>query len=70
MHCMLPVVFGPWFGSNDILVYGNSNCNKNSYRTFGDAYQLPPGYVQGTKEARSLLAGEFHFSTSEIEVFY
>ena len=61
---------GPWFGSNDILVYGNSNCNNKSYSNFGQSYQLPPGYVQDTEEARNLLAGVFKFSTSEIEVFY
>ncbi len=62
--------YGSWFGSNDILVHGNSNSNNNSYSNFGKSYQLPPGYVQGTEEAKSLLAGEYKFSTSEIEVFY
>ncbi len=62
--------YGPWFGSNDILVYGNSNCNNSSYSDFGQSYQLPPGYVQGSEEAKSLLAGAYKFSTSEIEVFY
>ena len=61
---------GPWFGSNDIKIFGNSNCNQSSYSNFGNVYQPPPGYVQGSKEARNLLAGESKFSTSEIEVFY
>ncbi len=62
--------YGPWFGSNDILVFGNSNCSNNSFSNFGQSYQLPPGYVQDTDEAKSLLAGVNKFSTSEIEVFY
>ena len=62
--------FGPWFGSDDILVSGNSNCNNNSFSNFGNVYQLPPGYVQGTEEAKCLLAGVHTFSTSEIEAFY
>ena len=61
--------FGPWFGCNDILIHGNSNRNQKSYCNFGAAYQLPPGYIQGTGEAWNLLAGESYFSTSEIEIF-
>lgn len=62
--------FGPWFGANDILIQSNSNGNKGSYCDFGQAYQLPAGYFAKSKEARALLAGEYNFSTSEIEVFY
>ena len=61
---------GPWFGFSDILVYDHSNCNNKSFSDFGQSYQLPPGYVQGSKEAKNLLAGAYNFSTSEIEVFY
>jgi hypothetical protein len=62
--------FGPWFGSNDILVRSNSNSAKTSYSELGCSYQLPPSYVQDSKEAFNLLAGEDTFLISEIEVFY
>lgn len=61
--------YGPWFGNNDVLIRGNSNHNQQSYCNFGQVYQLPPGYVKNTDQAKNLLAGEFKFLTSEIEVF-
>jgi hypothetical protein len=61
--------YGPWFGNNDVLIWNNSNHNQQSYCEFGQTYQLPPGYFEKTGQARNLLAGEFQFLTSEIEVF-
>ena len=55
--------FGPWFGNNDLLIWNNSTYNQKSYCNFGQAYQLPP------VPAKKLLAVEFKFLTSEIEVF-
>ena len=62
--------YGPWFGANDILIFSNSNSNNKSYCEFGQVYQLPAGYFAKSTEARGLLAGEFTFLASEIEVFY
>ena len=62
--------YGPWFGSNDILICNESNNNQTSYANFGMSYELPHGYVVGSEQARNLLAGAHKFSTKEIEVFY
>ena len=65
---------GPRFG-NDICIASNSNVNEESYSNFGHSYHACPliirnnRYKPGTKKARSLLAGSYHFMTSEIEVF-
>jgi hypothetical protein len=61
--------FGPWFGNNDLIIWNNSNHNQHSHCNFGQAYQLPPDYFENTEQAKNLLAGEFKFLTSEIEVF-
>ena len=42
---------------------------RQSYSNFGDTYQLPPGYVYGSEQAKNLLAGQYKFLTTEIEVF-
>jgi hypothetical protein len=42
---------------------------RQSYSKFGDTYQLPPGYVKNSEKAKNLLAGQYKFLTTEIEVF-
>jgi hypothetical protein len=50
----------------EYLYYRNGN---KSSSDFGSAYQLPPGYVYNTEQAKNLLAGQREFVTTEIEVF-
>ena len=64
---------GPSFGSDgqffrDIVLYGNSNVNNESFSNFGYSYQHP-SYPKETFVATSILAGSFNFRTLEIEVF-
>ena len=64
---------GPCFGFDgdgrkDICIVSNSNVNQSSYSNFGYLYKNP-NYPFGTEKAKSILAGSFHFQTSEIEVF-
>eukprot|EP00347_Sterkiella_histriomuscorum_P005061 403358051 len=58
------------FGSgNDLCLYNQCDVNKSSDSYFGHAYKLPPGYTQGTDDARKYLAGEYQFKVLEIEVY-
>ena len=62
--------YGPIFGGgNDLLIRNNSQTNQSSYSNFGHTYQLPPGYVYNSQQAQNLLAGQYQFLTTEIEVF-
>ena len=62
--------YGPIFGSgHELCIYNNPQANQSSFSNFGDTYQLPPGYVSGSEQAKNLLAGQFNFLTTEIEVF-
>ena len=55
---------------NDFFISDNSHANQQSYSDFGHTYQPPAGYVYGTKQTKSLLAGSFKFTPTQIEVFY
>ena len=55
---------------DDLFISDNSHDNQQSYSDFGDKYQPPAGYVWGTEQAKSLLAGSFKFTPTQIEVFY
>ena len=62
--------YGPIFaGGNDLCICSNSQVNQQSYSKFGHTYQLPPGYCYDSEQARNLLAGQYKFLTTEIEVF-
>ena len=62
--------YGPVFaGGGDLLICNNPQANQSSYSNFGHRYQLPPGYVYGSEQAKNLLAGQYQFLTTEIEVF-
>ena len=61
--------YGPIFGGgNDLNICDNPQTTQ-SWSDFGQTYQLPPGYVHGSKQAKNLLAGQNTFLTTEIEVF-
>ena len=61
--------YGPTFGGgHDLYICNNPQVNQ-SYSNFGSSYQLPTGYVYGREQARNLLAGQYRFLTTEIEVF-
>ena len=62
--------YGPIFGGgNDLRICNNSHQVSQSYSNFGSTYQLPTGYVYGSEQAKNLLAGQYYFLTTEIEVF-
>ena len=62
--------YGPTFGDFDLRISNNANGNTNSYTDLGSAYTLPRGYNYGSTRTRSLLAGSYKFTPSEVEVLY
>ena len=63
--------FGPTFGwSHDFYIADNAGSNTNSITNFGYTYQPPSGYTSGQNNTKSLLAGSYYFTPSEIEEFY
>ena len=68
--------YGAIFGSGsvhdgrDVSISNNADRNGESFSDFGHSYTLPEGYVSGSTKARSLLAGSFRFTPTEVEVFY
>ena len=63
--------YGASFGKGyDFYISDNSNANQLSYSDFGNTYQPPAGYVRGTQETKSLLAGSYKFTPTEVEVFF
>ena len=62
--------FGPTFGAgSDLHICNNPHQVRHSLSNFGHTYQLPTGYVYGNEQAKNLLAGQYQFLTTEIEVF-
>ena len=67
-------VYGAIFGYGsatsgiDLFISGHPPTHE-CHSDLGRAYKLPDGYQKGTNKARSLLAGSFNFTPSEIEVF-
>ncbi len=68
--------YGAIFGSGssqngrDVSISNNASSSDASFSDFGRSYTLPEGYVAGSDKARSLLAGSFNFTPTEVEVFY
>jgi len=67
--------FGPVFGggpeigeNHDIRIEDQSNTSANSYSNLGHSY-THPDYIEGSNEAKSLLAGTYNFKVSDIEVY-
>jgi len=59
--------YGPTFGNGlDIYIANNANSNTNSYTYFGYSYSVP----SGVQDRKTLLAGTYHFTPDEVEVFY
>ena len=59
--------YGPTFGNGlDIYIANNANSNTNSYTYFGYSYSVP----SGLQDRKTLLAGTYHFTPDEVEVFY
>ena len=64
--------YGARFGGGpDLYICNkfNPQVNQLSYSNFGHTYQLPPGYVYDSEQARNLLAGQYQLTTTEIEIF-
>ena len=62
--------YGPRFGGGaDLYICDNPQVNQSSYSNFGHSYQLPPGYVYNSEQAKNLLTGQYVFKPTEIEVF-
>ena len=61
---------GPNFGGgSDLYICNNPHQVRQSLSNFGYSYQLPTGYVYGNEQAKNLLAGQYQFLTTDIEVF-
>lgn len=59
--------YGPTFGGgHDIYIADRANSNINSFTNFGHSYNLP----SGAKNKLTILAGTYHFTPDEVEVFY
>ena len=57
--------YGPVFGY-DIYIVNNANSNSKSYARLFNAYPAPAA----VQDPDTILAGTFHFSPDEVEVFY
>ena len=61
--------YGPTFGGGyDIFISNDANKNEESYSKLDYSYKHP-SYMYGSNEAKTFLAGSFHFKLSEIEVY-
>ena len=63
------VSWGPSF-AYDLEIVDNAGSNDYSSTDLGDTFQPPPGYIFNTHQTQSLLAGNYYFTPSEIEVLY
>ena len=62
--------YGPNFGEgHDLYICNNPHQVSKSYSNFEYSYRLPTGNVYGSEQAKNLLAGQYKFLTTEIEVF-
>jgi hypothetical protein len=62
--------YGPSFGLEDLVIANNAGSNTFSLAYIGDSYKTPPGYTFSQSNTRSLLAGSYYFSPTEVEVLY
>ena len=58
--------YGPIFGNNDIIISNKAASNTDSHARISINYKAP----SGISDINNVLAGAFHFSPSEVEVFY
>ena len=62
--------YGPTFGGgHNLYICNNPQQVNQSHSNFGNSYQLPAGYAYGSEKAKNLLAGQYEFLATEIEVF-
>ena len=61
---------GANFAGGDLYIAPNANTNQISCSNLGNRYQPPAGYQYGTQQTKSLFAGSYNFTPTEIEVFY
>lgn len=73
-HTDYPPTFGSGAAvdgmSHDLYISSDAGSNRKSLTYFGRNYQLPDGYTAGQTNTKSLLAGSFFYTPSEIEVLY
>ena len=63
--------YGPRFGGGpDFYIADHAVSNRVSNTNFGHTYQPPSGYTFGKNNIKSLLAGSYYFTPSEIEILY
>ena len=63
--------YGPSFGGGrDLHITNDSHTNQRSFTNFGNTYQPPAGYVYNSPQTKSLLAGSYNFTPTEVEVFF
>ena len=62
-------VYGPTFGSNDILITNNAASKPDSSTSCGTHYPLPSGYSLSGHNCK-FYAGSYRFTPTDIEVFY
>ena len=55
-------------GGGDMYTYDNKNPG-SSYSNLGHSYELPSGIFYGSDEAKTYLAGSYHFKLKELEIF-
>jgi hypothetical protein len=62
--------YGPTFGGgHDLCIQNNSNQNNNSYSNFGHSFDSNSVGSYSTISAQNFLAGNYTFTTLEIEVY-
>ena len=63
----MEISHGPIFGGgHDIYIADNAGHNVHSYTNFGHSFLAP----REVKEKLTVLAGTYHFTPDEVEVFY
>ena len=63
--------YGPTIGNgHDLRISSNADRNTGSYTNFGHSYRPPSGYSHDNSNTQALLAGSYHFTPTEVEVYY
>jgi len=60
--------FGPTFGAGDDVNIIHDNIKIDSYTNFGSSYSVPSKVE--VEDRQTILAGTYHFTPDEMEVFY
>lgn len=66
--------YGPSFGYGfigcDLYLSNNPHISSQSYTNFGYIYKPPEGYAYKEDKTYALLAGDYYFRPTEMEVFF